>query len=287
MGGYPAWKGWLRQAVALLLCGFAQTAMAAETRVYSVAVVPMLTGLAVHRDWSPLLERLGAATGHRFRLVQHDSIADFERAFLRGEPDFAFMNPYHAVMARRAQGYRPLVRDDAKPLTGILVVRKDSAYRGVGDLDGASIAFPSPNAFAASLYMRALLTEREKIGFNAYYAETHANAYRQVLLGRAAAAGSVSMILDRERPEVRNALRVLYTTPSRPSHPLVVHPRVPEAVAGAARQALLDLAGDAEGGRLLAGALLPRPVRADYQRDYQPLEALRLDRYAARREQGP
>ncbi|MCU0840912.1 MAG: phosphate/phosphite/phosphonate ABC transporter substrate-binding protein [Thiobacillaceae bacterium] len=287
MDGFSARRGWLRQAVALLLCCLAQTATAAETRVYTVGVVPMLTGLAMHRDWSPLLERLGTVTGRRFRLAQQDSIADFERAFLRGEPDFAFMNPYHAVMARHAQGYRPLVRDGAEPLTGILVVRKDSAYRGVRDLDGATIAFPSPNAFAASLYMRALLTERERIGFNPHYAESHGNAYRQVLLGKAAAAGSVSMILERERPEVRNALRVVYTTPSGPSHPLVVHPRVPDAVADAVRQALLDLARDPEGARLLAGALLPRPVAADYRRDYQPLEALRLERYAARRDPGP
>lgn len=39
----------------------------------------------------------------------------------------------------------------------VLVVRKDSAVRRLADLNGATGAFPAPNAFAASLLPRALL----------------------------------------------------------------------------------------------------------------------------------
>ena len=59
------------------------------------------------------------------------------------------------------------------------------------DLDGADIAFPAPNAFGASLYMRALLAEQEKININPIYVETHANVYRNVIFGRASAGGGV------------------------------------------------------------------------------------------------
>ncbi len=52
------------------------------------------------------------------------------------------MNPYHAVMAKKAAGYTPILRDGATRLTGILVVRKDSPITRVEQLDGATLEKP-------------------------------------------------------------------------------------------------------------------------------------------------
>ena len=46
----------------------------------------------------------------------------FEQALQAGELDVAYGNPYHAVMARRWQGYEPVLRDSSERLSGILVV---------------------------------------------------------------------------------------------------------------------------------------------------------------------
>jgi phosphonate transport system substrate-binding protein len=245
---------------------------------YTVSVVPQFPATDIHRDWVPLLERVGRAVGASFKLQIATSIPRFEADLLAGAPDFVYLNPYHEVMAHRAQGYVPLVRE-RKPLTGILVVRRDDPIRSVRELDGKELAFPAPNAFGASLYMRALLAEREKIQITPVYVQTHSNVYRQVIRGKSAAGGGVNHTLEQERDELRNDLRVLMETPGVPPHPLAAHPRVPAKLQKALADALLALADDAAGQALLRGIEMPAPVRADYAHDYQPLEALRLDRY--------
>lgn len=253
-----------------------------QTQTYTWAVVPQFTALAVHRDWTPILRHIQEATGISLTLVIQENIPGFEVNFLAGKPDFAYMNPYHAVMAHRAQGYIPLIRDQKRKLTGILVVHKDSPYQQVADLDNKIIAFPAPNAFAAALYMRALLREQEGIAFEPRYTSTHSNSYRHVLFGKADAGGGVFRTLRKEQPEVEENLRVLFRTPTTPSHPLTVHPRVPAEIRAAVTEAIIGISEQASGQELLNAVLLPQPVKANYAADYQPLEALKLEKYIVR-----
>jgi len=245
---------------------------------YTFAVVPQFPAAEVHRDWTPLLERVGQMIGVWFRLYLAASIPRFEADFLAGGPDFVYLNPYHQLMAGRAQGYVPLVRE-RKPLTGILVVRRDDPVRTVQALEGREIAFPAPNAFGASLWLRALLVEREKIAFTPVYVQTHSNVYRQVIRGKVTAGGGVNHTLEQERDELRSDLRVLLETPGAASHPLSAHPRIEPRWQLAVAEAFLQLATDASGRALLRAIEMPSPVRADQGRDYQPLEAYRLDKY--------
>ena len=254
-------------------------AVAAEKEVYILSVVPQFTPSEVHRNWTPIVEKLSKATGLQFQLKIYPSIPKFEQAFLNGDIDLAFMNPYHAVMAKRAQGYIPLLRDDANSLTGILLVQRDSPIKSIKELNGKTLAFPAPNAFGASLYMRALLAEQEKISITPHYLKTHSNVYRHVIIGEAAAGGGVNITLKREPPEVQAQLRVLFETPGVASPPLVAHPRVPQEMRQAVTNTMLELGNDPAGQKLLAEIQLPKPIKADYARDYQPLEKLKLEKY--------
>lgn len=238
---------------------------------FKVAVVPQF----------PAVERLSRETGYTLSLSVDPDIPSFEDALFAGTPDFAYMNPYHQVVAMRSSGYLPLVRD-SKLLAGILAVRKDDPIRSVRELDGKEIAFPSPNAFGASLWMRAMLAEREKISFTPVYVKTHSNAFRQVAVGRLPACGGVKHTLAEEPEAVRSALRILLETPGVPPHPLSAHPRVPEKVRRAVADAFLRMAGDVAGRALLADIQMPAPVRASYAADYRPLEDYGLDKYVIR-----
>jgi phosphonate transport system substrate-binding protein len=182
-------------------------------------------------------------------------------------------------MAKRAQGYIPLVRDDANLLTGILVVQRNSPIKSLQELNGKTLAFPSPNSFGASLYMRALLAEQEKIKIIPRYVKTHSNAYRHVILGEVAAGGGVNNTFKREPIEVQAELRVLYETPGVPSHPLVAHPRIPAATRELITQTLLDMSKEPAGQKILDEMQLPKPVKADYNRDYKAVEKLKLEKY--------
>lgn len=245
---------------------------------YTFAVVPQYSALEIHKDWAPLLTRLAKETGFALELKIAGTIPLFEASFLKGEPDFAYLNPYHAVMAKKAQAYVPLLRD-SKPLTGELVVRKDSTIKTLKDLNGQKIAFPAPNAFGASLYMRALLTEEAAIQFESVYVKTHPNVYRYVIRKDAAAGGTINAALNDEVPEVRAQMQTIYQTPPAAPHPVVAHPRVADAAQKALTQAFLALTKDAEGRALLKAIRTPAPVAASYLLDYQPLEKLRLEKY--------
>lgn len=258
--------------------GLAQAQTQTDRPPLVVEVVPQFQPVEINRTWAPLLARLEKETGLSFTLKLAKDIPAFEDDVMAGAPDLVYQNPYHQVMARRAQGYVPLVRD-AKLLTGIVVVRHNDPVGSTKALAGQTIAYPAPNAFGASLLVRSHLAEVDRIETQPFYAKTHTNAYRQVLTGRAAAAGGVRATLDKEPEEVRAGLRVLWETPGAAPHPISAHPRVSPQNREAVTAALLRLAQDPAGQALLKEVLMPQPVRADYARDYQPLEKLRLDRY--------
>ena len=253
---------------------------AAETKErYTFAVVPQFPPLLIKRYWTPLLERIEHETGVKIELKHYRSIPDFEVDFLNGGPDFAYMNPYHAVMAKKAQGYIPLIRDGKRQLVGILVVRSDSPAKTVRDLNRKKIAFPSPNAFAASLYMRALLSEQRKITFIPKYVTTHSNVYRHVVLGRVAAGGGVNKTLKKEPQALKDRLRIIYETPGVAAHPICAHPRVPAAVRKKIVRTIMNLVKEEAGHALLNTVAISQPHKADYHHDYKPLERLGLEKY--------
>ncbi|MBL0124647.1 MAG: phosphate/phosphite/phosphonate ABC transporter substrate-binding protein [Betaproteobacteria bacterium] len=253
-------------------------ATAQGNRIYSFAVVPQYSATELHKEWTPVLQRISRDTGIALELRIAASIPKFEAEFLKGTPDFAYMNPYHAVMAKQAHAYLPILRD-SQPLSGILLARRDGAYQSIRDLNGQTIAFPAPNAFGASLYMRALLAEDAGIKIEPRYVKTHSNVYRHVIRKDVAAGGSVNAAFNDEVPEVREQLRIIYQTPEVASHPVVVHPRVPHAVSKAIAEIFLALGKDEGGRALLKDIRTPRPVAANYERDYLPLEKLNIRKY--------
>ena len=207
------------------------------------------------------------------------TIPTFEAELRSGRADCVYMNPYHAVLAQRWRGYIPLVRDGSKPLRGLLVVRKDSPIRSIRELNGQAVAFPSPNAFAATLLPRVLLA-RQGITIQPVFENTHSNVYRSVALGMLPAGGGINNTLRRERPELREELRVLWQTPPFPSHPFACLPSLAQARREALQAGFLTLATNPANHGLLDAIQIPEPVRADFRRDYQALLGLGLERFA-------
>ncbi len=250
-----------------------------ETRPHYVLAVPtQLSPVEMHSNWAPFVERLSEETGADIRLKVYETISQYEAEVMMGTPDFVFMNPYLAIKTRKRQGYIPLIRDKAL-LVGILVVSKDSPVNSVKDLDGKEIAFPTPNAFLASLYMRALLQEKGKIRFAPRYVMSHSNVYRSVILGKTAAGGGVNKSLDTEPEEVKSQLRVIFRTPEHAPHPFCGHTRVPQALRRSVVDAIMRLAADKGNLDMMKKVQMASPVEANYERDYQPLEKLNLEKY--------
>lgn len=268
IGLLPAWA----HAQATHCLGDANAA-----KPYVVSVVPQLPASETYIHWAPVLEAVGLATKQCFTLNISKTIPDFEVELLAGTPDFSYMNPYHQVMAYRRQAYRPLVAD-ATPLTGIVVVRRDSGIAKLDDLNGKSLAFPSPNAFAASLITRATLSQRG-IDIKPVYVKTHSNVYRSVLQADVLAGGAVNTTLLREPEGLQSQLKVLFESAGYRAHPFSAHPRVPVAVQESVRKAFIAYASTDAGKAVMNKAQMPQPVAVDYARDYLPLEHLKIEAF--------
>jgi phosphonate transport system substrate-binding protein len=266
---------------ALIASSAAQAACLGEqntTKTYIFDVVPQLPAAKIYTTWSPLLQRVGLEAGLCFDLRVSPTIPEFEQRLLKGEPEFVFLNPYHAVLAHQKKKYQPLLADREDLLTGILVVRADSPAKSLADLKGQTITFPAPNAFAASLLIRAEMA-KNKIDITPVFVKTHSNVYRSVIGKDAIAGGGVNNTLDHEAPEVRQQLRVLYETPAYNPHPVATHPSVPSAVRERFLKAILKLAQDEEGRKLLEAISLSKPQAVTYAKHYKPLESLQLEKF--------
>ncbi len=242
-------------------------------------VVPQFPATEIHATWSKLLDGLKKDGLPEIELVFAKDITEFESQFKAGQAELIYCNPYHMVMAKKAQGYTPLIRD-SKPLTGILVATTGSAHDGIkelSELNGKTLLFPSPNAFGASLYMRALLKREKGLEFTTKYVKTHSNVIRGVVRGEGQAGGMVNATLLAETPELQQKVKVIYETPPAPPHPIAAHPRVDASTREAIAAAIL---GHIKTHKQVGEDIqMPNPVRADYFKDYKPLENLGLEAF--------
>ncbi len=239
--------------------------------VYKFGIVPQFEPQKLYAIWRPILDQIEVRSGLRFQMVGAPEIPAFEAAFMAGEFDFAYMNPYHAMLASEQQGYEPLARDGGRRLFGILVVKQDSPIKALADLAGATVAFPSPNALGASLLVRADLQRLHGVVFTPLYVQTHSSVYLHVALGLAAAGGGVMSTLESQPPEIRNGLRILYKTREMAPHPITAHPRVPPVDRERVRRALIEMGQTAEGRALLEKVPMREVVAASID-DYLPLK---------------
>lgn len=234
-----------------------------EKQEYTFGVVPQFEQRKLFHIWQPILLELEKYTNLKFHLKGSAKIPDFEKEFLAGNYDFAYMNPYHILSANNKQGYIPLIRDGGRALYGVLVVKKDSSINNIHDLDGKTIAFPAPNALGASLLMRADLKKLHHIDIIPKYVKTHSSVYLNVALGLTDAGGGVASTLDEQKDEIKDSLKVLYETRHMAAHPLSVHPRVAKDVQLKVKQAILKMADTEHGRALLEKIPMREAIPAD------------------------
>jgi len=248
------------------------------SKTYFFDVVPQYNASKIYSTWAPVLQRVGKEAGLCFDLRVAANIPDFEQVLLRGDAQFAFVNPYHAVLAFQKKKYAPLLADGHELLTGILVIRKDSGIASVEALKGKAVAFPAPNAFAASLLIRAELA-RKQVVIQPVFVKNHSNVYRAVIAGDMKAGGGVNNTLNSEAPEIQDKLMVLYETQAYSPHPVVTHPSIPSAVRAKFLKAMLSLTQEAEGQKLLDGININQPKAVNFAQHYKVLESLKLEKF--------
>lgn len=265
-------------ALILISVLFPINAHAEQKKIYTIGIVPQFEIRHIRKIWSPILNEIEKNTGYKLKLIGSPTIPDFEKEFNAGNFDFAYMNPYHILLAKKSQGYIPLIRDNGRKLHGILVVRQDSGINSIKDLNGKKIAFPAPNALGASLLMRANLSNEYKVKFRPVYVKTHSSVYLNVVVKQTTAGGGVQKTLNQQRDNIKGALKILHRTPDVAPHPLAAHPRVPVEVREQIKNTFLLLGENVIGRSLLAKIPIKKVGEANMA-DYTQLKKFNLERF--------
>ena len=239
--------------ISLLLIGLvtSNAALAAIDEVpISFGIVPQQSASTLARVWSPILHHLSQQTERRFVFRTAPDIPTFEQRLAEGRYDIAYMNPYHYVVFNEKAGYEAFAKARDKQIKGVLVVREDSDITTLEALDGMTLAFPAPAAFAASVLPQAHLRQ-QGVEFTPKYVSSHDSVYRAVAQGLYPVGGGVVRTFTSMDASVSDQLRILWTTPAYTSHAIAAHPRLPGDVVNAIGNALVAMDQTADGASLL------------------------------------
>ncbi|OEZ97551.1 phosphate/phosphite/phosphonate ABC transporter substrate-binding protein [Duganella sp. HH101] len=241
----------LRRLCAALLLLASAGAVCAQQTSYTFGVVPQESASQLAANWSPVLAALSDKSGIKLSFATAPDVPTFERRLAAGEYDFAYMNPYHFVVYHAKPGYRALARAKGERIRGVLVVRKDSPVREMKDLAGATLAFPTPAAFGATLLVQAEL-RRQHLPFKAAFVKSHNSVYRGVVKGLYPAGGGVPRTLDLLDPDISRELRVVWTSQPYTSHAIATRPQLDPAVRSRVLAAMMQISLEPAQLKLLA-----------------------------------
>lgn len=216
----------------------------------SFGIVPQQSATKLAAEWTPVMSYLSSQTGYQIHFMTAKNIPTFEERCKAGEYDLAYMNPYHYTNFHDSPGYIAFAKQKLKSLKGIIVVRKDAPNLELKSFAGKTLVFPSPNAFAASIITRAHLAG-QGIDFTAKYVSSHDSVYRGVAKGLFPAGGGVPRTFNATEDDVRNQLRILWTSKGYTPHAIAAHPRVKEEIVKNILQVLTEMDKTPDGKKLL------------------------------------
>jgi len=246
----------------------------AEDRTYTFAVVPQQAITELAKNWIPFLALLSERSGVKLKFVTAPDIPTFEKRLGQRAYDIAYMNPYHYTVFHKISGYKAIAKEKGRKLTGILVARKDSPFANIKDLNGQTLAFPSPAAFAASILPRAAL-RKEGIVFKVKFVASHESVYIDVAQGMYPAGGGIRRTLELMDDATKKELHVIWTTPGYTPHAIACLLRLPHKVERKLQEAMLSLNGDPAGQSALK-AIGFKGIELAQDRDWNDVRQLKI-----------
>ena len=210
-----------------------------------MGVVPQQSPVKLLKVWEPIAIYLSEQTGQKVIFKTERSINKFEEVLYAGGYDFAYMNPYHFVLANKSQMYQAKVRA-VKNIKGILVKKKGSNKKNFID-ENSRFIFPAPNAFAATLLTKHELIQQYNIDLNVLnkatrYVNSHDSVYKGISRGIADIGGGIERTFKSLHDDkTKNDLVIVHTTKEYPSHPFAFKSTIPKVLQKKLVDALLTM----------------------------------------------
>ena len=261
--------------ISILLVVNVQISVADDT-IYSFGIVPQQSAKRLAQLWTPVLNYVSQESGVKLQFKTAKNIPEFEKRLSAGEYDFSYMNPYHFTVFNRNPGYQAVAVRDKQPIRGIVVVKKDSKYQSISDLENTTLAFPSPAAFAASVLPRAKFAN-DNINISPKYVSSHDSVYLNVAKGIFPAGGGVGRTFNNTPEPIRSQLKVLWTTDPYTPHAIASHPRVEKEHLASVKKAFLNMKNTEKGKELLKTLKLKNGLIEAKNEDWDDVRSLGID----------
>ena len=237
---------------------FSHQAYAVKRTRYNFGVHPLHNPQRLHEVFEPMMLYLEKHIANvEFSLEASRNYAAYNKKLATQAFDFALPNPYQTLYAIE-NGYEVFAKmGDDENFRGIILVKKSSSIHKVTDLIGKAVSYPAPTALAATMMPQHYL---QKHGVNVMadldnrYVGSQESSIMNVYHGHTAAAATWPppwLLLSKQRPELKQILKVIWTTEPLINNSLVVLPSVPEDIVKQVRELLLQLHHTEEGRAIL------------------------------------
>lgn len=225
---------------------------------YIVGIHPLHNPVRLAEVYGPIVDRLNANIPQaHFRLEASRNYEEFDKKLYSGHFDFAMPNPYQTVRSLK-HGYRVFGKmGDDEMFRGIILVRKDSGIRNVGDLKGKKVAYPALTALAATMMPQYYL-QTHGIDVNRdienLYVGSQESVIMNVVRGHVAAGATWPVpwkTFQQEHSEMAAQLQVKWQTGTLPNNGWVVRNDVSPELARKFGKVLTEMSATKEGAAML------------------------------------
>ena len=268
-------KSWMATMALFVTFGASLTTHAGPaTGPFSFGVGPVQSATELAKRWNPVMQYLSEKTGVQLYFQTAKDIPTFQSQMKDSQFDFVFINPYHYITFSKTSGYTAFAHEKDGKLRSILVVKNDGPIHDVAQLAGQTIAFPAPNAFAATWLQLNMLRDKN-IDVTPQYVNSLDSVYRSVAKGLFPAGGGEMRTFGSFDPATKAALRVLWTSEALPPFAFAVHSRVPKEVVALVQKALDNMDQSPEGLALLKANNFNGMEAAD-DKDYDAIRKMNI-----------
>lgn len=222
----------------------------AGEKVLTFGVITQRSPVLTAQYWNPILHYVRERSGIPLQLKLAKTGPDHAQMIRNGELDFIYSN--HNFSKENGKiPYSVFARTVEPDIQGQLVVLADSPVRSLSELQDKEVVFPSRAAFVGyHVPLDALL--RAGITVKPLFAGNQEGALGQLTSGRAVAAAVNSQVAKDYASRQDLGIRVIWSSEKYLNMPIASHPAVSKDSVQAVHDALVGMANDPDGARILA-----------------------------------
>ncbi len=215
------------------------------TNFHFIGVVSRFAPAVTYETYQPLIDYLNRSTPYHFRLRLGRSYEETVDQLASQEVVAAFLGSYLFAQVRGELPIQPLLRPlnpAGQPMTrSTLIARAGGPVKTVADLEGRTLALPSPSSFSGNWLTRMALREHglgvKDLGELEFF-DYHHTVVFQVLWGRFD-AGVVRESVALEYLD--QGIEVLSSSPAFSGAPLVIHQEADPKLVEELKRAFLEM----------------------------------------------